>query len=165
MLGDILVPLHSWTDELDYLVCRVGAWHLLARGELQDSDVDVLARLDDVVDVSRRPRRISRIATECSGARSGHDDRSSSGCISGADYREMCCTRILRGFGGFQESVILNRRGARISISARDDTIGVFGDLLCRDTARKAHLLIFRTAAYQQQAKRDDEHDGSMCTH
>jgi hypothetical protein len=31
---DISVPLHPRTNELDYLVRRIGAWHLLARCEL-----------------------------------------------------------------------------------------------------------------------------------
>jgi hypothetical protein len=50
--------------------------------------------------------------------------------IGSADYDEMCCARILRGFCSLQESIVLNRRGSRISISARDDSIGIFGDLL-----------------------------------
>jgi len=122
---DVLVPLHPWTDELDYFVRRICTLHLLAHCELQDSDVGVLARLDDVVDISRRPRRIGCVAAERGGACPGHDDRFRLRCISCANYDEMCCARSLRCFRCLQQSVILNRSGTSISISARDDAIGV----------------------------------------
>ena len=61
----MLPALNPRTNELNDFARGASALNRLARCRLQDSNMDILARLYDDIDGSRRANRIGLIATEC----------------------------------------------------------------------------------------------------
>ena len=63
----------------------------------------------------------------------------------------MTVASSLRRLGGFEQHEVLNRCAGRITISSRNDAIGVVGDGLGANASRKTKVLILGGATAKRE--------------